>query len=391
MTAGVQGQAEFEIKVNGKTPPHAVNMWNYVKLVERAIDYCVPFLELSVRDARASTVKDYQIAEGSIITLMMKRNERDKAEEMEFVAVAPVETMRLGEGDHNQTWVCLLNVPKYFSDVTTMATTGSSSKAIEDLAGRVGLKPDVDPTNDEQIWRNLKRVNASYAKKICAHGWKDKTSVMVLAVTAKDKRLQYKDLTKAFQKKHVCRFVLGNVGDVSSSDVPVYLVEQDRSSSNAGVTNAAFNYNMQTHSTSYGKEAPDKYDKVSVKKSGGKNLHMNKRMKGEVTKARVEHFPFLDNNNVHKNYYSASYQNARGLALYSEFLAVLVPVQTNCTLLDVVTVEEGLAQLDTTRSQRSGRYLVVAKGRHIRGSNYVEKVLLMRNTVNEKSRDTQLL
>lgn len=57
MTSGVKDQVEFRVLVNGEPLPASTNVWNSIKIVERAIDYGLPFAELSLRDSRAATTK----------------------------------------------------------------------------------------------------------------------------------------------------------------------------------------------------------------------------------------------------------------------------------------------------------------------------------------------
>lgn len=122
---------------------------------------------------------------------------------------------------------------------------------------------------------------------------------------------------------------------------------------------------------------------MQAKKVGATHLYMSRNVKADVGEARVRYFPFIDDEDVHKNYYKAVYQNARNLALYSQFIAVLVPVQTVAQLFDLVELEESVNQADTRLTQRSGKYIVVAKGRLLAGSHYCEMLLLVRNTIRQ--------
>lgn len=386
---GVKDQVEFIFKVNGETLPPSTNLFNSVKIVEMGIGPILPFLELSVRDQRAANVQACQIAEGSIITVAAKRTDGDRLREMEFRAIAPDFVNRQGDGHHNTNWFCMLNHPKYYSQVYHFCKRASSADMIGEIAAHCGLQYKSDPTSDSQIWRNFRRTNAGFAKKICAHGYINESSVMMLAATAEDKTLHYRNIPVLFKQKPVAKFVLGNPGQVMPGGLPTYIVEQDRGTSGAGVTNAEYNYGFDMYSANF--EGTDAYNKVKAQKCGSTHLSVNKTVKSEVSLARVQHFPFHDNNDNHKNYYKAPYQNARNLALYSEFIAVLVPVQTVSNLLDLVEVEESYSQLDTRKTLRSGKYIVIGKGRMLAGSHYAEKLLLMRNTTTQIDPKTLLI
>lgn len=379
MTSGVKDQVEFRVLVNGEPLPASTNVWNSIKIVERAIDYGLPFAELSLRDSRAATHETNQVAEGTLITITAKRIDGDREREMNFRVIGPISSNRQGAGDHTNVWMCVLDHPRYYSQVHHFAARATSADMIGQVAAHCGLAYKCDQTTDSQIWRNLSRKNMGFAKKICAHGYINEQSVMAMAVTAEDKTLHYRNLPVLFSQKPVCRFILGNVQP--KRDLPNYICEQDRGCNTSGITNADFNYGYNSFIPQF--SGTSNVKKVQAKKVGATHLYMSRNVKGDVGEARVRYFPFIDDEDVHKNYYKAVYQNARNLALYSQFIAVLVPVQTVAQLFDLVELEESVNQADTRLTQRSGKYIVVAKGRLLAGSHYCEMLLLVRNTIRQ--------
>ena len=128
MTSGVKDQVEFRVLVNGEPLPASTNVWNSIKIVERAIDYGLPFAELSLRDSRAATHETNQVAEGTLITITAKRIDGDREREMNFRVIGPISSNRQGAGDHTNVWMCVLDHPRYYSQVHHFAARATSAQ-----------------------------------------------------------------------------------------------------------------------------------------------------------------------------------------------------------------------------------------------------------------------
>ena len=372
--AGFVDQVDYAIKINGEPAEPSSGGSGTHTLVQNFL-YATPFLKTTLNDTANSLSKGQQLAEGTKLSVQFRPSHKTAAPFYDFLLMLPEgnQTARQTEGGSTQTWWAFLDVPQYWTSVDVHAVKGTSSKAMQYIAGKVGLKAKVDNTSDAMTWLNATGTYHQFAKSIAAHAWVDNHSAMCFGVTP-DKTLHFYDLTRRMQQPPKITLLLGLDKGAGGTEFRVFW---SRFHSDGATANSFFNYGWDfVAPTTEGGTAP-RHQNVEVKKQGP-NIAMNSEVKGRVGTAMMTHTA-LDCGNTHKNYEKARYQNARLLALFSETLDVGVQGYTDVNLFDVVDVRVAATQTSTELLYHSGKYLVIGKAQHLNNSrSYTERLVLAR-------------
>ena len=397
--AGFVDQVDYAIKINGEPAEPSSGGSGTHTLVQNFL-YATPFLKTTLNDTANSLSKGQQLAEGTKLSVQFRPSHKTAAPFYDFLLMLPEgnQTARQTEGGSTQTWWAFLDVPQYWTSVDVHAVKGTSSKAMQYIAGKVGLKAKVDNTSDAMTWLNATGTYHQFAKSIAAHAWVDNHSAMCFGVTP-DKTLHFYDLTRRMQQPPKITLLLGldkgaggflagamkalGFGDSDSGGGTEFRVFWSRFHSDGATANSFFNYGWDfVAPTTEGGTAP-RHQNVEVKKQGP-NIAMNSEVKGRVGTAMMTHTA-LDCGNTHKNYEKARYQNARLLALFSETLDVGVQGYTDVNLFDVVDVRVAATQTSTELLYHSGKYLVIGKAQHLNNSrSYTERLVLARTATSRR-------
>ena len=392
--AGIVDQVDYSVKINGQ-PADASCAGSGTQTLVQNFLYATPFLKTTLNDTSNSLSGKQQLAEGTKVSVQFRPSHTTPAEFYDFILMQPEggETGRQTEGGSTQTWWAFLDVPAYWSTVDIHAVKGTASKAMQYIAGKVGLKAKVDNTSDAMTWLNAANTYHQFAKEVSAHAWVDNHSAMCFGVTP-DKTLHFYNLTSRMQQppritiligldKGAGGFMsgamkaLGFGGSDADSNPTDFRAQWSRFHSDSAVKNSLFNYGWNMVSPGVDGGTAPKHQHVDVKKSGP-NIAMNSEVKGRVGTAMMTHTAF-DCGNTHKNYEKARYQNARLLSLFSEVLDVGVQGFTNLQLFDTVSVRVAASQTSTELLYQSGTYIVLAKAQHLENSrSYTERLVLAR-------------
>lgn len=373
--AGIKDQISMDIKINGQPVAPGINMFGDTLLVHNA-RYPVPFLRVTFGDSNSALSGGQQMAEGTKIQIRFNRfSTDDSTPYYEFIAFNRLAGGKAGDGNTPQGWLCFLNVPLFWTTIKQHGIKGSSSDVMKTIAKQIGCKPVCDNTADVQQWLNFSSPLTGFARQVCAHGFANNSSAMMMSVRP-NKELHYVDVVARMKAEPKLR-ILSDCLPLNDGKMRECIAQQIQFKSDSGVSNALFNYGYDVHF-----DGPSgtmaKADKYAAKRSTPK-LNMNAELKSKLGTARVEHYA-MSRGNTHSRFEQAAHQNARGLALFSDTVTVLVNDMTKVDVFDVVELRVGRGQYNTQALNNAGNYMVFAKAQVSKnGKGYAEALILVRN------------
>ena len=208
-------------------------------------------------------------------------------------------------------------------DSYTGYTTGNkynacmnSSEMFTTIGSALGLTPEVDKTNDKQLWVAGENNTYEFLNKIAQNGWIDETSGMIWFID-RDKRLIYKNLTSLFRQRQekIYKFVQSASVDPEDKQYGYTSIEGSIQSGTNNLRNGGYG----------GKDPYFDLLSYSYKQADSKKVIAESRLiniSKELSKGlNTSWFPF-DVGNFHKQYYNAYKQNKRILSTYSSYLVL---------------------------------------------------------------------
>lgn len=267
-----------------------------------------------------------------------------------------------------------LDVPQYWSESTAEPFKGTTSAAIGSIAQKCGLTPELDNTTDSQVWfpRNLQYHE--WARQLAERGYKSDSSCMQLGLSL-DKRLIYKDVA-TFPSTPKGQFLLGTFRDqyITATSIQPRML--------SGSLNHYSGYDEvyleQNPLAAKHYRAHERVQLASQDEPG--KILVASDVKDKVKQNRIRISP-INPGNAQENYERGLYQNRRMSNLYSFGLDVVTPMQTDVSLMDVVTMT---IDSDALRIY-NGPYIIASKVIRVEGANYAEKFELVRKKINDKN------
>lgn len=264
--------------------------------------------------------------------------------------------------------------PLYWNSTTSVGIRGTSNDVLSEIAKTCGLQYDGTASNDNQLWMPNNQNYRSWAKSICDLGYVDDTSCMVLGLDL-DGTLRYKNVNKLpTPTKNVVAY---------QKQANAYTAVDMQLSTSSGFNNAVTGYqNLRMAQSSIGDTTQTALSDLSFT-SDSKTPLYNQQLKAKLNRGPVRFGP-IDVGNSHENYERSSYQNLRYRNLYSFGLELLIQDLTNFQLMEQFTfsVQKEDTSIDNVNS---GVYKISGHSLYIQGSNYFEKLGIVRNGTNERT------
>lgn len=369
MITGVTGQWESSLSINGQ--PIAVNMTHFREISIRAgLHRSLPTFSIKVRDAAAEIMSRAGIRDGSPVELMVGDG-NGKNFKGNFKIIGGPQQLKHAPGGVVLAFNGVFDAVPWMRKVTTDWKEGLSGDMIKFLAGQAGLRTEIDPTNDKQVWLPNRRPLVEYARKVADHGWASNSSCMLMCINEKGV-LKYKNLERLIAGGIQKRF-----GRSANID---HLVTQVLINDKSG----AYNQSGAYGSTSTGEKLPGivyELNKIlGIRMANVMNFSSLLSTAMGRFGGRVDFNP-IDSGNTHKKYHEAAHQNRRIKSMFGLDAHILVPGFTGTDLLSLVNWDAMSPAVDAgyTIPGYSGNYLVTNKVMTIRGNQYVEKLTLTTN------------
>lgn len=371
MTIHVEGRTYCKVEIEG-VPLEIPGLVGEVIIIEH-INNVVPTAKILFTDTIGVLSKNLALQDGTKVSLQMGADETAPRQKFSIFSA----TLGSNADREIRTSHLILDAPEYYAKSVRVGINGSSSSAIRKIASDAGLTFDGDSTNDSQVWLGLGVTASNYVRMTADCGYGGDTSFMDVAVTA-DGKLLYVDVN---------RKIMGGanlqVGAAGSSDGDIFADEVKFYASSA-FRNIWINYGQ--YNFFHDVEGEFLENKIIRARKPDGYMAINSSVKSGIEYAKIDTFDY-DCGNVHRNYQKAKYQNLRMRLGYTQFCSLLFrDRESKLDLFDVVNVDFwDVVEGDAEKHEKSGKYIVMAKSRVIRGgARYGERVELMRPNVRER-------
>lgn len=283
-----------------------------------------------------------------------------------------------GNGGDTVTFSGQFDAPAMRNLHTKAMSQMSSSDAIKNVLGSIGLKFEGDPTSDIMTWLPNNRPVGQWLRHVADHGYASAQSAMHLAMGSRGDGLWtmlYKDMVKQAQASPVMRLV--SQGFEKGSDITIL---KSNWRSHSGTLNNAGGYSGQTSQVN-NTGVQQLFSQVASGKSMAM-LDMSSAVKAIIQQLPI-HFLPLDVGNTHQNFAQAKHQNARLKQTFTSFLEILTNNYTNLRIMD--PVQATIMQGTNMNQTQSGNYVVHSRTQFASGTFYREKIVLASQGTNAGS------
>lgn len=376
----INDQVFVDLRIDDKELPSGPNVISNIIICEGNL-MKTPQIKMVLGDSASVLAREQALTDGNPIRVLIARSEKDAdSQPLKFRVFGGNSTPKNGQV---VTIVGTIDAPEYVHAIASTSFEGNSEAAVANLCKLCNVPFD-GPTkfngrtpNDSQIWLSVGAKYSSAIQDIVAKSWVDESSVMSccmdLSGTVIMRNLFDVANTPLDDVKVV--FVHGTVPADSDAGKRVIRCADARDRSLSGFTNSFANYGSAMHVAGINGVDVNE-DKMNVN-TRSKGLAINKDIYDKVSQhgARVEHAP-LDCGNTNERYHRASFQNTKGLALFSQRLSVLVYEPVPVKLYEPVAYRQ--ANLDVAAPiKQSDVYVVIGRTKEIRGGRfYAERLEL---------------
>lgn len=377
MPYAIANQMALSVFIEGHELPFGDSFsLNYVHLSESTAKG-LPAFALSVTDGTKWLLATSLLKDGNRIQVTLQSGDASDAPKYTY-------EFRLGHFDekpsiNGSVFILegLLNVPAYLASSSRKPIKGTSSEVLGQIAKTAGLSYLGVGTSDAQTWHPGNKRLASFAQHVARAGFATDNSAMTVAVSL-SKELIYRDITAMDTP-------VGTLGLLDLGTPGVFPVVAFDVKASPGGLNVMAGYKMTTYEQdilSADSTFVRNADVGTVINEPG-SLLVSPEVKNNGREGRV-HFAPIDPGNAHGSYARARHQNSRVLSLFSFTIQVVVPGLTPFKVLDTVDfdVSSAVAQEGAVIKSYAGAYRIVARVLYCVPGRIVEKLTLVRRTVN---------
>jgi hypothetical protein len=345
--------------------------------IRESIFYSLPTVDFSINDF-ANQITKGSIAHGSKISVLIGSETSGFTDWYSFSVFNQVSLDNRSTGGTTYTVSCIYDLYNYIFDKTPFSLEMTSSEVVKRIASNNKMFFSCDPTNDKQVWMNTTLTQARFLQDVVTdQAYLDDTSVFKLGFSLVSRTLKFRNLSLIKPKSRT--LVLSNMPSLNP-DLLFTEYSYLNTGGQASVTNGVAGVN--THEKDILTGGQNKYDKVNVTVNN-KAINIQKSVAGTVkTKVRVAP---LNMGNTHDNSQKATHQNRRLNALYSMQVEVLVHKYSELELFDPAFIHILDPSTGKPDKATEGLYILAARGRCAIMSQYAEKLVFIRNSLNDGS------
>lgn len=271
---------------------------------------------------------------------------------------------------------CYWDAPKYYMGTSLGGIRGTSYSALRDICQECGLEFSAlnTETSDDMLWMPTNRAYFKFAKDIARYGYAGEKSHMVLAVDTMGV-MRYRDVNANKQPIKILTLLVDN------NDPNSLAIHDFAPHGRPGIANMVGGYMHMRYGQSIIDPYADPIEKLTLD-SDARFPSVNVDVRGIVDRSHVTYSP-IDVGNTHYSYEQAKIQNARYSLLNSmqgEFLIGWQTMFEPCDNFNYVSPAE------MNNDQYDGEYTVSTKIIFIAGANYNEKIVAVKNGLNNVGR-----
>ena len=272
------------------------------------------------------------IADGTLITFEFK-SEMLNLNERCYFRVFNIEEVQLSQKNATVKLNGVLDFYKGYTPGNDINMYGNSSDVFQKIASIGQLTPNIDPTNDKQLWIAGERNIYQFMSAIASRGWIDETSAMIWCIDRK-KNLLYKNLTSLFRNRQdiVYNFVQKSISackqkEYEYSGVTGSIQAGSNNLKNEGYGGEDYYFDLLSYSLK----------PVAARKAVAESKFIN--ISKELSQGLSDcQYPF-DVGNFHPNHFLARKQNKRILSTYSTYMILQTQHLQSFRLGQIVTFE----------------------------------------------------
>lgn len=370
----IEGQVETELTVNGEVLPIGPSSLISLSVIQ-STNQMLPTLELEFYDVVRLFSRGV-FTDGSEITVKINPQFGDySVEEMKF-RMFNVPTVMPSAFGHRIQISAYLDYVKMFREVVSEPIEGPSSKVIQNLAAKIGVKADVDVTNDSMKWLPNNKPIGQFMRHAMDHSYAGMGKAMQLAFTGAGDgqwEIRYKDPLTQLQSD--ATYTLRTEG--LSQNISDPTIEFYRASIYSGILNSLLGYSSEIIQPTLAGNLGMFKDVSFVKavQNIAMNTSLNELFKTAGTFTRRELHP-ADMGNTHEKYAEAKNNNQRLKSTISAHLHVLTRHYTRAKLLDPINVLIASGPNAELDEFLCGKYLLLGRTQYVRGAFYRERLHL---------------
>lgn len=364
---GVEGQWYLDLKIGGQQViANPSNMTQFY--IIQTIHQSLPSMKLAVKDPTGEMAELYRYGEGTKVNCDVGIYGDHIYRDLNFVMLQPP------SGNPSDSSVgmhisAVLDNMGYMRKVADKHVKGTGAEAITKWLEEVGLKADVDPTNDKMTWLPNRTSIFEYCKHVAARSFVGPNSALVSGVTDTGVA-KFKDINKII--KGGTKKTFSQILDGYEDAIPVL---QWNAAPKTAVGNAARGYGATTMSMNEKGETIE-LNKIDVMMLA-ERLQISKSAQDIIGDlgSRVIQLPRLSGN-THEKWNEAQHQNKRIKSTFSFDVHIMTDRASQVELLDAVHfVPMNLATRRPLEALQ-GDYIVSAITKLISGKHYYEKITL---------------
>lgn len=367
MIHGVLGQWYLDLKVGGQqvvANPSTLTQFHIIQTIHQAL----PSLKVAVKDPTGEMAELYQYGEGTKVTCDVGMVGGHIYRDLKFVMLQPP------SGNPSDSSVgmhisAVLDNMGYMRKVVDKHVKGNASDVFNKWLGEIGLKADVDATQDSMTWLPNRTSVFEYLKHTAARSYTGGDSAIISGVTDQGVA-KFKDINKIIKSNPKITF--SQIKDGYEDAIPVL---QWNAAPKTAVGNAASGYGATTMSMNEKGETIE-LNKIDVMQLAEK-LQISKGAQDIIGDlgSRVIQLPRLSGN-THEKWNEAVHTNKRIKSTFSFDVHIMVDTPSQAELLDLVHfVPINLATRQPLKALQ-GDYIVTAITKTIHGKSYFEKLTI---------------
>lgn len=356
--SGVSNQWNISLDFEGLSFPSTVKTVPVCNVIE-SVHQNLPSLQLKIHDSDGKYTRVLAGGDGTKIGLTL--GDGGGGEQSSTWSVQGDPTIQHGVGYNMVTVKAVLDKVAYMRKIACGLYEGNSSSVLRKIAGEVGLSFDGGAASDKQVWLPNNKTLAGFAKHVVAHAYGGSSSVFMHSVTESGS-LKFKDLTT----------LLGG-GKTAGVGQQLEMLTYEIQS-----LGAVGNHNRAAGSTTAGFKADgvlDELNKIpSLKFSNFGSFSSGFQDAIGDLGGKLDH-AIRDAGNTHEMFYQARHQNSRLRNTFSLDLVAMFDKFTGYELLDPAELyPQSFIHKEDINEAFSGNYIVSAKTRSLRPTQYIEKV-----------------
>lgn len=361
---GVEGHWGLEVNVGGRDlrlDPSIINHFYIINNIHQQL----PTINFSFKDTSGIHL-DSGMADGAPITVSIGVPGHHMYSGLNFRMIGMPNVDPAGS-INNIKINGIFDRLNYLKKVVDKPYIGTAATAIAQIAGEVGLIPDIDSTMDAMTWLPNRTSLAQYAQHIMERSYAGAANAMILAVTDSGK-LRFKGLNQIIQS---------SIGKTLASDVtqghPMLWWGTD---SKAPASNSVGGYGMTTIGQMLDGTVFEG-NKIAATMMSGALSSISSVIQGAIGDlgSRINVMAPLAGN-THDKWYEAIHQNQRIKSSYGFDLEALTDLPAQLELLDAPNVLPMNNATGKLAKEFAGKYMVTAMTKLITHNRFFEKYVL---------------